>query len=470
MKVFAALLSSAALMGAAPAPAPVPAEPYAQLQQIIAPVSGAEMKKTVEKLVSFGTRHTLSSQTDPKRGIGAALNWTEGQFKSFGLETVRPCDTFTGKRIPTPTRVCDMVAIHRGTERPNDVVIIQGHIDSRVTDVMNFTSDAPGANDDGSGTSAVIEAARVLSKHKFPGTIVFAALSGEEQGLYGGKVLADYAKAQGWNVVTVLNNDIIGNSCGSDGVCDDTHVRVLSEGPRSQGQDELAAATHSLGGENDAPSRNISRFLDGLADHLNIGLDVRQIWRTDRFGRGGDHIPFLENGYPAARLTVAVENYNWQHQDLRTENGVVYGDTIDHMDFAYLEKMAKLDTAFLASVASAPPPPEQLKVEGAVSTDTMVEWKSVPGAAEYVVHWRRTDEPNWSNSIRGGCEVLVVDGQKPPVIDPPFNCGVVLPHIRVDDWVFGVSSVGANGFESPVASAVPGGAFKPYVAALKPQQ
>jgi hypothetical protein len=209
--------------------------------------------------VSFGTRHTLSSQTDPKRGIGAALTWTEGRFKSFGLPTVKPCETFTGARIPNPTAVCDMVAIQRGTERPNDVVIIQGHIDSRVTDVMNFTSDAPGANDDGSGTAAVIEAARVLSKHKFPGTIVYAALSGEEQGLYGGKVLANYAKAQGWNVVTVLNNDIIGNSCSSDGLCDSTHARVLSEGPRSQGEAELSKQVHSLGGENDSPSRNISR-------------------------------------------------------------------------------------------------------------------------------------------------------------------------------------------------------------------
>jgi hypothetical protein len=379
MKSFALLLASVALIGAAPAPAPVPAEPYAQLRQIVAPVSGAEMKKTVEKLVSFGTRHTLSSQTDPKRGIGAALNWTEGQFKSFGLETVRPCDTVTGRRIPNPTRVCDMVAIQRGTERPNDVVIIQGHIDSRVTDVMNFTSDAPGANDDGSGTSAVIEAARVLSKHKFPGTIVFAALSGEEQGLYGGKILADYAKAQGWNVVTVLNNDIVGNSCGADGVCDDTHVRVLSEGPRSQGEVDLMAATHSLGGENDAPSRNISRFLDGLADHLNIGLDVRQIWRTDRFGRGGDHIPFLELGYPAARISVAVENYDWQHQDLRTENGKVYGDTIDHMDFNYLEKVTKLNVAALAAIASAPPPPAP-KLQGAGSTDTTLTRATVPGA------------------------------------------------------------------------------------------
>jgi Zn-dependent M28 family amino/carboxypeptidase len=454
MKAFTFLLSGVALIGAAPPPAPVPNEPYAQLRQIVAPVSGAQMRKTVEKLVSFGTRHTLSSQTDPKRGIGAALNWTETQFKSFGLSTVRPCDTVTGRRVPNPTRVCDMVAIHRGTERPNDVVIIQGHIDSRVTDVMNFTSDAPGANDDGSGTAAVIESARVLSKHKFPGTIVFAALSGEEQGLLGGKVLADYAKAQGWNVVTVLNNDIIGNSCSSDGVCDDTHVRVLSEGPRSQGEAELSDATHSLGGENDAPSRNISRFLDGLADNLNIGLDVRQIWRTDRWGRGGDHIPFLELGFPAARLSVAVENYDWQHQDLRTEKGTVYGDTIDHMDFNYLEKVTKLNAAALAAIASAPPPPEP-KAEGAVSTDTTLSWAAVPAATGgYVVRWRRTDSNQWQETLR------VAAGETK----------AILPHVRVDDWVFGVSSVSKEGFESPVASAVPGGAFKPYVAPAKPQQ
>jgi Zn-dependent M28 family amino/carboxypeptidase len=361
-----------------------------------------------------------------------------------------------------------MVAIQRGTERPNDVVIIQGHIDSRVTDVMNFTSDAPGANDDGSGTSAVIEAARILSKHKFPGTIVYAALSGEEQGLYGGKVLADYAKAQGWNVVTVLNNDIIGNSCGADGVCDDTHVRVLSEGPRSQGQAELAAATHSLGGENDAPSRNISRFLDGLADHLNIGLDVRQIWRTDRFGRGGDHIPFLELGFPAARLSVAVENYNWQHQDLRTEKGVVYGDTIDHMDFNYLEKVAKLNIAALAAIASAPPPPEP-KVEGAVSTDTSLRWAPVESADHYVVRWRRTDSANWEQSqqVAQKHDLISVQCRMPPCPGARYDMGVTLPHIRVDDWVFGVSSVSKDGFESPVASAVPGGAFKPYVAPAK---
>src|SRR6476469_1011885 len=390
------------LVSAAP-----PLSADAKLRAIVAPVSQAQLRHTIESLVSFGTRHTLSSQTDPKRGIGAALNWAEAELNRYSaacgncLTVERTSDTFSGDRLPAPTKITDVFAIQRGPERPNDVVIIQGHIDSRVSDPMDATKDAPGANDDGSGTAAVLEAARVLSKHKFPGTIVYATLMGEEQGLYGGKVLANYAKQQGWNVVAVLNNDIIGNSCGSDGVCDSTHARVLSEGPRSQGQAELAAATHSLGGENDAPSRNISRYLDGLADRLKIGLDVRQIWRTDRFQRGGDHIPWLELGYPAARISVAVENYDWQHQDLRTENGKRYGDTIDHVDFAYLAKMTKLNVAALASIASAPPPPEP-KVEGAVSTDTTVTWAPVAGAASYMIRWRRTDANNWENSVRVG--------------------------------------------------------------------
>ena len=235
----------------------------------------------------------------------------------------------------------------------------------------------------------------MLSKHKFPGTIVYAALSGEEQGLYGGKVIAAYAKAQGWNVIADLNNDIIGNSCGSDGVCDDTHVRVFSEGPRWQGHDELATDIRRFGGENDSPGRNISRFLDRLADRLNIGLDVRQIWRNDRFGRGGDHTEFLNLGFPAVRMTVAVENYDWQHQDVRVEKGKQYGDTVDHMDFPYLAKVAKLNIAALAAIASAPPPPEP-KVEGAVSTDTTVRWRRNSDSS-FIIHWRRTDETNWSS-------------------------------------------------------------------------
>ncbi|QIL02035.1 M20/M25/M40 family metallo-hydrolase [Sphingomonas sinipercae] len=460
-------LLGTAMTGAAQATPPLPG-PEDIVASHAREVDGVRMRHTVEKLVSFGTRHTLSSQTDPNRGIGAALRWTDAQFKSFGLPTVRPCQTFTGKRVPKPTAICDAVAIQRGTERPNDVVIITGHIDSRVSDVMNVTANAPGANDDGSGTAAVIEAARVLSKHKFPGTIVYAALSGEEQGLYGGKVLADYAKAQGWNVVANLNNDIIGNSCGSDGVCDRATVRVFSEGPRWQGHEDLAAQIRSLGGENDAPSRNISRFLDRLAERVGppVNLEVRQVWRNDRFGRGGDHTEFLNLGFPAVRFSVAVENYNQQHQDLRVEKGVEYGDTVDKMDFGYLAAVTQLNVAALAWLASAPPPPEPT-AEGAVSTDTTIQFKAVPGALRYIVRWRRTDSNQWpyyeqmrsvgsdSAAPANGC--FISGG----------TCEVVLKGVRVDDWVFGVASVSRDGYESPVASAVPGGAFKPY---MKPKE
>ena len=447
--VFAALLLSTAATAA-----PTPQD--ARLAKIAAAVDAARMKAVVEKLVSFGTRHTLSSQTDPKRGIGAAVRWSEAEMKKHGLATLQTCDTVTGRRVPTPTRVCNAVAIQRGTERPNDVVIITGHIDSRVSDVMDFTKDAPGANDDGSGTAAVMEAARVLSRHKFPGTIVYGVLSGEEQGLLGGKILADYAKAQGWNVIANLNNDIIGNSCGSDKVCDAKTVRVFSEGPRWQAREALAAQQRSLGGENDSPSRNLSRFLDSLAErHPKIGLDVRQIWRNDRFGRGGDHTEFLNAGFPAVRFSVAVEDYDHQHQDLRVEKGVTYGDTVDEMDFPYLAKVTRLNVAALAALASAPPPPEPT-VEGAVSTFTDVLWIGRP-STYYVVYWRRTDSNQWQNRRISGKDndsTVIAAGQR-------------LEGIRVDDWVFGVSSVSKDGYESPVASAVPGGAFKPYVAPVE---
>jgi len=437
-------------------------------------VSEARLRATIGKLVSFGTRHTLSSQTDPKRGIGAALKWTEEEFGRYAracggcLRIERPSDTVTGRRVPSPTKVTDVIAIQRGTADPNRVVIITGHIDSRVTNILNATADAPGANDDGSGTAAVIEAARILSRHKFPMTIVYAALSGEEQGLLGGKILADYAKAQSWEVVANLNNDIIGGSCGSDGVCDDAHVRVFSEGPRWQGGEALRPLQRSLGGENDAPSRNISRWLDSLADDLSLGLDVRQIWRNDRFGRGGDHSEFLNAGFPAVRLTVAIENYNWQHQDLRTENGVQYGDTIDKVDFPYLRKVVQLNVAALAALASAPPPPAP-QVEGAVSTDTRISWNSVKGAAAYIVRWRRTDAAQWEQSVRmqPPCVMIGLRLPTPGQLDGEV-CGVALKGVRVDDWVFGVSSVSADGYESPVASAVPGGAFRPYTPPPQP--
>ncbi|MEQ7874912.1 M20/M25/M40 family metallo-hydrolase [Sphingomonas sp. ASV193] len=449
------------------------ATPEQKLAAWIRPVDAARMKASVESLVALGTRHTLSSQTDPNRGIGAAWTLVEAAFRKAGLEPVRVCDTVSGDRLPAPVRVCDILAVQRGTERPNDVAIISGHLDSRVSDVMDSVRDAPGANDDGSGTAAVLEAARVLAPRRFAGTIVFAVLTGEEQGLYGGKILADHATRQRWNVVATLNNDIIGNSCGSDGVCDAKTVRVFSEGPRWQGHEALAAAQRALGGENDSPSRNLSRFLAGLATRVpSIGLTVRQVWRTDRFGRGGDHIEMLDAGFPAVRLSVAVENYRRQHQDVRVEKGIDYGDTVRGMDFAYLAKITRLNVAALAALASAPPPPAPT-VEGAVSTDTKLSWKPVRGATGYVVRWRRTDgsaftrekpvAAKWACFTNSSLHAPATGKGISETFEP--MCEQVLPHIRVDDWVFGVSSLSADGFESPVASAVPGGAFGPYVKA-----
>lgn len=420
------------------------AEPEAQ-------VSEQQLRSTVETLVGFGTRHTLSSQTDPRRGIGAALNWGAAEFERYSkacggcLTVVMPETTVQGPRVPEPTRLRDVIAIQRGSERPNEVVIVQGHIDSRVSDVMDFTSDAPGANDDGSGTALALEAARVLSRHRYPTTIVYALLSGEEQGLLGGKLLADYAARQGWTVKAVLNNDIVGNSCGSDGFCDSAHVRVFSEGPRADLDDRARAAQRRDGGENDSPSRNISRWLADLAASDGDGFAVRQVWRTDRMGRGGDQIPFLEHGFPAVRFSVSVENYDRQHQDLRTENGTVYGDTIDAMDFPYLANVTRLNVRALDRLARAPMPPSPV-AKAAVQTFTTIKWDAVPGAAAYSIWRRRSDQPAW---------------EAKPVIANVVATSAKLEGVRGDDWIFGVSSVADDGNESPVASAVPGGGYHP---------
>lgn len=428
-------------LGALALAAPVQAQPD--------PVSPVRLRADVEKLVTFGTRHTLSSQDDPVRGIGAARRWAEANLRETSmacgncLTIVLPETMVTGDRIKTPTRLVNVVAIQPGTERPNEVVIVQGHIDSRASEVMDAVSDAPGANDDGSGTALVLEAARVLSKHKYPATIVYAVLSGEEQGLFGGQLLADYAKKQGWIVKAVLNNDIVGNTRGSDGLIEDKVVRVFSEGPRADADDATRSAARRFGGENDSPSRSLSRYAAGLA---RPELRVRQVWRTDRMGRGGDHVPFLGMGYPAIRFTVGVENYDHQHQDLRTENGTVYGDTIEFMDFGYLARVTRLNAAMLDKLARAPMPPAP-KVEAAVQTFTTLRWDTVPGASSYRIWRRRTDAPSWE--------------ARPQVVRTGQPTEVMLRGVRGDDWLFGVSSVAADGTESPVASAVPGGAFRP---------
>ena len=397
--VLAAGLLLATPTFAAEVPAPSNDQPL--LRAVAADVDPRALESTIRSLVGFGTRHTLSDTQSDTRGIGAARRWVKTRFEAISkdcggcLKVETPSEVVTGRRVPTSTEVMNVLAIQKGTTDPDRVIIIAGHLDSRVSDVMDFTSDAPGANDDASGVAAVIEAARVLSRHKFPATLVFAALSGEEQGLYGGKILANYARANGWKVEADLNNDIIGNSRGQSGVMNNTQVRVFSEGTKAVETPEQANSRRYNGGEVDSPSRNLARYLDGLAERYLNNFDVVMVYRTDRYGRGGDQVPLLEAGYPAVRVTEAAENYDRQHQDLRTENGRVYGDTIEGVDFAYLTQVTRLNMVAMASLASAPAPPSGVKIEGAVSPDTKVSWTATPGAAGYRVWWRGTTDPTW---------------------------------------------------------------------------
>ncbi|WP_374526615.1 M28 family peptidase [Sphingopyxis sp.] len=401
----------------------------------------ARLKALVEKLVSFGTRHTLSSSTDPKRGIGAARNWGAAEFarlsKACGgcLTVERISDRFEGPRAPDGVTVEDVLAIQKGSD-PDRVIMIAGHIDSRVTDVMNVTADAPGANDDGSGTALVLEAARLLSQHRHRATIVYALLSGEEQGLWGGKLLAAHAKDKGWQVIAMLNNDIVGNTRGTDGTIVDNRVRVFSEGIRMS--EDLAAqfARRGIGGEDDGPSRALAKAAIRAAERSPaIGLEVLAVRRPDRFRRGGDHLPSLELGYPAIRFTVGIENYDRQHQDLRTEDGRAYGDTVDAMDFPYLARVTALNAALVGELADAPPPPAKVGIEGALSSDTMVRWTPVGGAAGYRVYWRRADHNDWSDSR---------------LVPATAGAELLLPGVVVDDNFFGVSAISADGSESIV--------------------
>jgi len=287
-----------------------------------------------------------------------------------------------------------------------------------------------------------MEAARILSKQDNDATLVFAALSGEEQGLYGGKVLADYAVAQGWQVQADLNNDIVGNSQGQNGVRDNLTVRVFSEGTKSNETPEQAKYRAYHGGEVDSPSRNVARYMEGIASDYLPDFRVHMVYRTDRYSRGGDQVPFLEAGYPAVRVSEGHENYTRQHQDLRTEKGIKYGDTIDGVDFRYLARVTALNTVTMAAMSRAPAPPSGVSTEGALATDTTVHWKKVPGAAGYVVHWRDTTAPQWQYSR------MVGDVDQ-----------AVIKDVVIDDWFFGVSAVSADGYESPVVFPGDAGGF-----------
>ena len=452
-----ALLLLASTPAFAAMPLPTVSREQPSLHALADAPSQVELRMTITRLISFGTRHTMSDTKSDTRGIGAARRWVKSRFAAISkdcggcIEVVTPAQMFTGKRLPTPTEVMDVVAIKRGTTDPQRVIVMTGHLDSRVTDVMNATSDAPGANDDASGVAALIEASRLLSKQGNGATLVFAALSGEEQGLYGGKVLADYAVAHGWKVEAELNNDIVGNSHGQNGVIGNTTVRVFSEGTKTNESTAQADYRRYHGGEVDSPSRNLARYIDHLADQYLPDFRVHMIYRTDRFGRGGDQVEFLKAGYPAVRVTEAHENYTRQHQDLRTENGIRYGDTIDGVDFRYLAHVTALNAITMASLSRAPAPPTGVKIEGALATDTTVQWSKVPGAAGYRLHWRDTTAPQWQY-VRA---VGDVDS-------------TVLHDVVIDDWFFGVSAVSADGYASPVVFPGFAGSFERSPASSKP--
>ena len=419
-----------------------------EIEQMVKEISSDSLKSYITKLVSFGTRSTLSSTTDKKRGIGAAREWVVQRFNEFAKNSngrmTASVDTTTipgdGRRVDVPTNLGNAMAVLKGTD-PNDdrIYIISGHLDSRVTDVMNRTADAPGANDDGSGVAAVMECARILSKHSFPATIIFVAVSGEEQSLLGSTYLANQAKSKNWNVDAMLNNDIMGsNNSNETNIIDNTRLRVFSEGISALDTGRLAATVRSLGLENDSKSRQLGRYVKETGERYVDNLEVVMIYRSDRFLRGGDHTPFLQRGYAAVRLTEMNENYNHQHQDLRTDKGVVYGDLPEFMDFEYLRKNTGINLSTLANLAKAPSVPQEVRIEVRnLTNSSAINWKAPKNgnAKGYYVLIRETTSPVWQKKIFTA------------------QTSIALPYSK-DNYFFAVQSVNESGNES--LAIVPG--------------
>lgn len=430
----------------------------ALLHEIAKDVSADRIEQDIRTLVGFGTRHTLSETESETRGIGAARRWIKEEFEKISaecggcLEVFFQAQVISGeRRIPNSTEVVSVIAIQKGTTDSNRYVMMSGDIDSRVSDVMDSTSDSPGANDNASGVAGTLEAARVLSKHKFEGSIVYAALAGEEQGLFGGKILAEYAKANNWRLKAVLNNDMIGNIEGVNGVINNTTARIFAEGTRNTETADEATYRRFTGGEVDSPSRNLARYIDFMADRYIDNLDTMVVYRLDRFRRGGHHRPFNDLGYPGVRIMETNEHYDRQHQDLRTENGIVYGDTIEGVNFDYAAKLTALNAVSLAGMANAPNPPADVSISGAVQASTTLSWKphadaettpSNPHLKGYKIYWRLTDAPQWQYSKYVGNVTTAT-----------------LENVVIDNYFFGVASVSEDGFESPAVFPGAAGAF-----------
>ncbi len=420
----------------------VPSETDLRIYDIIDAVSAERIENDVRTLAGFGTRNTFSDTLSDTRGIGAARRYIKADFDKTSeacgdcLEVFYQKDLVTpemGNRIPKETYVVNVVAIQRGTKYPNRFIIMSGDIDSRASNTMDFETDAPGANDNASGMAGTMEAARVLSKYKFENSIIYVGLSGEEQGLFGGKGLAEYAVKQGWEVIGILNNDMIGNIEGVDGTISNRDFRIFSE-PVPPTEDERSRnARRFYGGEVDGISRQLARYVYGSVKKYMPEMNPMMIYRLDRFGRGGHHRPFNDLGFAGIRIMEAHENYTQQHQDVRTENGIDYGDTVEHVNFPYAAKLTAVNAINLASIAWAPPAPETVKIGGIVEADVKLEWSKVDGATGYKVYWRDTTSPTWDNSRYVG----------------DLN-EITLKGIVIDNFFFGVASVGANGHESPV--------------------
>ncbi|MFK4071555.1 M20/M25/M40 family metallo-hydrolase [Streptomyces sp. NPDC029674] len=422
-------------------------EPPRELRAILREIDHRRIEATVRRLAAFGTRHTLSSQDDPVRGIGAARDWILAELRrharaSGGRMTVELQSYVQepGPRIPTPTRITNVVATLRGSTSPDRLYVVSGHYDSRASDVMDFTSDAPGADDDASGVAVVMELARVMATRRVGATLVFAAVAGEEQGLFGAAHMAEQFKQRKADVQAMFTNDIVGSSTADDGTRDPRTIRLFAEGVPSSETPEEAAVRRSVGGENDSPARQLARFVKEVASNDATGMRVRVVHRRDRYLRGGDHIPFLERAYPAARFTEPAEDYAHQHQDVRVVDGKQYGDLPEFCDFPFVARVARVNAAALWSLAQAPGTPRGAKIlTAALTNETELVWERGTEAdlAGYEVVWRETTDTDWTHATDVG------DATRHTV------------DLSKDNVFFGVRAVGRSGLRSPVAFPAP---------------
>ena len=410
---------------------------------IIDSVSENRIESNIKKLVSFGTRHTLSDTTSVTTGIGAARRWIKKSFENISSDCNNCLEVFYQKnyfiknkrRLIKDVWINNVVAIQRGVVNPNRYIIMSGDIDSRVSDPNDYTSLSPGANDNASGMAGVIEAARVLSKYEFDNSIIYVGLSGEEQGLYGGAGLANFAKKNNWEIIGILNNDMIGNIEGIDGVIDNFSFRIFSE-PTPANESEVSFRRRRFyGGEVDGNSRQLARYIHKTVRKYMPEMNPMMIYRLDRFGRGGHHRPFNDLGYAGVRIMEAHENYNRQHQDIRTENSIEYGDVISGVNFKYAKKLTAVNAINLASLGWSPKEPKNVKIGGVVKPSTKLKWEKPKNSKilGYKIYWRETTSPYWENSrFVGNINQFTLKG------------------IVIDNYLFGVSSVGNNNQESVI--------------------